>query len=374
MPHLSHSRRWLLTLGALLALGSAGSASAYQFAADKFVVSRAGSPLFSDSFDGSTTPPNAPNFVTGTAAVYGLHGTFGTPANGKLIFDSAQASVSSVTPSYVVNRLLLKTDVTDTAPTKGLKPGLAFDALGVFDLTVPANQKEAYLVELGDQQTDVLGKDMIRVGVITDGQGRSRIRFWTQDHTNAPNIAVTEISTAALDTSHQQIQLRLAKSNASSNTVTASYAYVDNGVVGPEVTLSGSAPIFTSRGYTRASLLAYTPVANGNVTGDVKKLSVKADVVVGGGYYGARGNVYLAAITGNGNVFFNNGSGWVLWQSGEFPAYESGITLTNHIITILSDADVSSLAGSNTSIIVGYGQSSADMLNNAAYSVVHTVQ
>lgn len=362
------------SLFALAALGLAGSASAYQFAADKFVVSRSGSPIFTDTFDGSTTPPAAPNYANATTATYGLHGTFSTPSNGKLIFDSSLAEVSSANPNFVVNRLVLATSYSDTEPTKGLKPGMAFDTVGVFDVAIPANQREAYLLEFSDQRSGVMGKDIVRLGVITDAKGATRIRFWTQDNSTAPNPTTTEISTVPLDTTHQQIQLRLAKADASSNTVTAHYAYVDNGVVGPEVAMTGSASVFANRSYTRAGLLAYTPVASGNVTGDVKKLSVKADVVVGGGYHGSRGNVYLAAVTGSGSVFFNNGSGWVLWQSGEFPTFESGITLTNHSITILSDTDVSSLTGSNTSIIVGYGQSSADMLNNAAYSVVHTVQ
>jgi len=371
-------KRTSLSAGCLIAAAIAcllpGAASAFQFSASKFQVNRNGTPLFVDSFDGTSTPPAAPNFSTGTAASYGLHGTFSTPTNGRLNFTSANADVSTANPNTVTNRLKLKSDNDPTLPNKGLKAGSSFDAIGVFDLAVPANRKESYMVELGDQETGLLGSDMVRLGVYTDGSGATSIRFWKANNTTAPTPTVTEIGSAPLDKNHQQIQLRLSKADASSNAVTAAYAYVDNGVVGSETSVSGSTPIFTVNGYTRASLLAFTPIVSAAVSGSNKNLSIMANVEIGGAYVGAKGNVYLLAITGSGVIVFNNGSGWVQWQGGSFPAYESGVTLKTHSIAILSNADVSALTGTNTTIFAGYGLSDADMVNNAAYSTVHTVQ
>jgi hypothetical protein len=358
----------------VLACALPGAASAFQYTASKFQVTRNGAVLFVDNFDGSSTPPAAPNFANGTAASYGLHGSFATPVNGRLTFSSANADVSTANPNTVTNRLKLKTDSDLTLPNKGLKAGASFDALGVFDLAVPANRKESYMVELGDQESGLLGSDMVRLGVYTDGSGAAKIRFWKANNTTAPTPTVTDISAVPLDSSHQQIQLRLSKADASSNAVTASYAYIDNGVVGSETAMSGSTPIFTVNGYTRASLLAFTPIVSAAVSGSNKNLSILANVEIGGSYIGAKGNVYLVAITGSGVIVFNNGSGWVPWQGGNFPAYESGVTLKTHSIAILSNADVSALAGTNTTILAGYGLSDSDMLSNSVFSTVYTVQ
>lgn len=354
-------------------LALSGTATAFEFSASKFQVNRNGATFFVDSFDGTSTPPAAPAFANGTAATYALHGSFATPLNGRLHFSSDRAEVSTANPNYVTNRLKLKSDGDPALSSKGLKPGSTFEAIGVFDLVVPANRHESYLVELGDQESGVLGNDMVRLGVFTDGNGDSRIRFWKSDNSTAPQPTVSEISSQPLDKNHQQIQLRLSKADAASNAVTAAYAYIDNGSVGPETALSGSTPLFTVNGYTRASLLAFTPIVSGTVSGSTKNLSIQANVEVGGAYVGARGNVYLVAIIGGKTVVFNNGSGWVVWQGGPFPAFESGVTLKTHRIDILTNADLSSLAGSNTTIIAGYGLSDADMIGNAAYSTVYIV-
>ncbi len=357
----------------LSALALANSATAFQFSASKFQVNRNGATLFTDTFDGSSTPPAAPNFANGSAATYALHGSFATPSNGRLRFTSGNADISTANPNFVTNRLKLKTDNDPTLTSKGLKPGASFEAIAVFDLSVPANRNEGYMVELGDQETGLLGSDMVRLGVYSNSSGAKLIRFWKNNNTTAPQPTSTEISSVPLDSSHQQIQLRLSKADAASNLVSAAYAYIDNGSVGPEVAMSGSTPIFTVNGFSRASLLAFTPIVSGEVSGSTKNLSIQANVEVGGAYVGAKGNIYLVAVIGGKQVVFNNGSGWVTWQGGSFPAFESGVTLQTHRINILSNTDLSALTGTNTVIIAGYGLSDSDMLSSNAYSTVYTI-
>lgn len=345
---------------------------AFEFAADSFQVTRNGSALFADNFDGSTTPPAAPNFANGTTASYVLHGSFQTPTGGRLWFTSQYADVSSSNPNFVTNRLRLKTDTDPTNLSQGLKPGASFDAIGVFDLALPANTQEAYLVELGDSNNGIQGRELVRLGVFTDTSGNAMIRFWSQDNGSSPPTA-TDIGSAALDASHQQIRLHLAKPDAASNAVNAYYSYVDNGIAGPESAVNGSATVFTYNGFTRASLVAFTPIASGTSNGGNSDLSITADVHIGGAYVGTTGNVYLAAIDGS-SLFFNDGKTWAAWKGGPFPVFEPGVVLKDHTITILSHGNVTALAGTNTSVVVGYGTSDSDMLANSAYSIVYIVK
>ena len=59
---------------------------------------------------------------------------------------------------------------------------------------------------------------------------------------------------------HDQIMLELTRADTSSNAVTASYAYIDNGVAGSTQSLTGSADIFNGEDWTRAQFVARTVV------------------------------------------------------------------------------------------------------------------
>lgn len=59
-----------------------------------------------------------------------------------------------------------------------------------------------------------------------------------------------------LDSAHDQIALRLAKLNGSSDAITASFAYIDGGVLGSFTTFPDTVNIFNGETFTRAEFEA----------------------------------------------------------------------------------------------------------------------
>ncbi|MHB9116785.1 MAG: hypothetical protein ACYC2R_00730 [Burkholderiales bacterium] len=367
---LAAMNRKLLTV--IFLMGFSAAANAFQFAIDDFKVVQDGTAIFHDGFDGATTPPAAPNFSDGTAGVYWVRGTFSAPAGGKLSLTTAGTEISPVTPNYLVQRGLLEHTVSADGSintSAGLTPGRSFEVSAIYDLNMPQVVSESYGIELGDWAKKNC-PDCVRMAVLMNDKGKVNIKFYK---INPATQLKTDISSVTVDSSHQQILLKLSKSDAASNTVTASYAYIDNGVPGAEVPMAGSTTIFNVQPYSLASFLAYTPVATATAQGSNSNLSLTAQVSGAGNYVSAGNpvNVYVAAIYG-GAVFFNNGTTWVQWNGGTMPPYTSGVKAGDRTLSILSNLDVSSLSG--TTIFVGYGVDQNDMINNTAYSSVYTIQ
>ncbi|MBZ0092361.1 MAG: hypothetical protein K8F27_09100 [Sulfuricellaceae bacterium] len=355
---------------AALLLAGASAANAFPFAIDDFKVVQDGVTIFHDGFDGATTPPAAPNFSDGTAGVYWPRGIFSAPAGGKLSLTTAGTEISPVTPNYLVQRGLLEHTVSADGSinaSAGLTPGHSFEVSAIYDLNMPQVVSESYGIELGDWAQKNC-PDCVRMAVLMNDKGKVNIKFYK---INPATQLKTDISSVTADATHPQILLKLKKSDAASNTVTASYTYIDNGVPGTEVPMAGSTTIFNVQQYSLASFLAYTPVATATAQGSNSNLSLTAQVNGAGNYSGKTVNVYVAAIYG-GLVFFNNGMSWAQWTGGTMPPYASGVKAGDRTLSILSNLDVSSLSG--TTIFVGYGVDQDDMINNTAYSSVYTIQ
>lgn len=176
-----------------------------------------------------------------------------------------------------------------------------------------------------------------------------------------------------LDPAHQQIRLTLKKADAASNTITASYSYIDGGTAGAETPISGNTTIFDKSQFTRVSCKAHTPVAGAASQGTSQNLTLDANVNgAGGTYAGKTGNVYVAALY-NGSVYFHNGSTWIMWSNGTMPPYATGVPLSqDRTVPIVKDLNVSNLKG--LTVLVGYGESESDMMDNSVWSTVYSVE
>jgi hypothetical protein len=346
-------------------------AQAFDFAISNFKVVRNGQTIFNDSFT-STTPPAAPNFGSGAAASYNLPaGSFSAAVSGKLHLNSAAATISPAVSTSLAVAAHLKTS-TDAADTSsGFKPGVTLEVSGTWDAVTPGNApNEGFHIELGDW--DNKSCECIRLSVQRQSDGTVLIRFWRASIGNDAVLSNTTVGSATFSPgSNQQILLKLKKASASSNAVTASYAYVNGGVAGTEVALAGSTDLFSGRQFALATFKAATPLAYASTSGTNKNLSVTANVNVAGTHMGQMGNIYVAALF-RGALYFNNGSAWVAWTGGAIPAYASNVSLADRSINVLSNLDVSSIVGAI--IIVGYGKDQNDLINNQAYNIVHTVE
>lgn len=348
-------------------------AKAFDFAISNFTVLRNGGTMFTDSFTNST-PPNAPAFNNGNAASYYLPaGSFSPAVNGKLHLNSAAATISPAVSTRLGVAAHLNTNKDPSVTTSGLKPGSSFEVSAIWDATAPADEKEAYFIELSDWDNNKKCEACIRTGVVKNPDGTVEIQFWRNLIANDEIKDKTILGKAPFAPGdNQQIRFRLKKTSPTTNEVRASYAYIKDGVVGTETELAGQTNTFTSQGYAIAAFKAFAPAAYGKSTGNNKDLSLTANINVANSHAGKTGNIYVVAIF-QGSIFAHNGSAWVAWNgTTTLPAYASNVALTDRSINVLDKLDVSSIVG--TTILVGYARDQDDLINTRAYDVVHTVQ
>jgi hypothetical protein len=94
------------------------------------------------------------------------------------------------------------------------------------------------------------------VQVVRRSDGQLAIQFRHIDDAGNTNTLLEE---TALNTAHDQIALRLSHPNATNNTISASFAYIDSGVTGPFTTFGTTFNIFNGETFTRAQFEAVTP-------------------------------------------------------------------------------------------------------------------
>jgi hypothetical protein len=247
-----------LVFGALALIPFGSSAQASPVFIDDFSVTVNGGLLFADSFSDGIPPPSAPNFANGSPASYFVNGTL-NESGGKVRLDTVDAQTSLTTtgiPVFIEAARLL-TDVNPLDLTRGLKNDDTFSVVGLFDLTVPSLNGEAYGVRLTDVTGPNTSNDLLQLLVSQGGDGIDRVVFI---RTDLLANSSTVFGTFLLDPAHDQIRLDLTRLSAGSDAITASFAYVDGGIAGPSTTFETTADIFHGENFTRGEFVSLVPV------------------------------------------------------------------------------------------------------------------
>jgi hypothetical protein len=237
------------------------AASAYQFQIDDFTVSKNDSTtsfsgaILHDSFSDGVLPPN-PNFFGLGLPDYSLVGVMGPEAGGKLMLDGSLGAITHDPKGngFISQIATVLTNTDNTDFTKGLKSDDTFSVNGIFDLVVPMGNGEGYGVRLTDRTSLNAGNDQIQLFVIRDFGGQVHITLNEQSFIDGTSV---NLASTFLDSSHDQIALRLSRNSLSSNLVTASFAYGDAGILGDYNDLGAQATIFDGEAYTRAGFMAF---------------------------------------------------------------------------------------------------------------------
>jgi hypothetical protein len=349
------------------------SASAYEFKIDDFKVVRNGATMFDDPFSDGSPPPSAPNFVSnGQPAAYTLNAsaTLGPETGGKLTLLSSDGDVSPGVNKVLYQQARLNTN-TDPASTSGLKQDTTFSVSGLWDLRSARfdAEDEAFAVRLTDGTAPNTGDDTLSLMVRRTGPQALVAEFVHND-----TVAGTSTTLASLDLeqTHDQILLTLSRVTTASNTITASYSYVDAGVVGPSITLPASHDIFHGETFTRAAFFARAPYAYGVASGEVSRLTLGAHIRAAISSQGKAGNLYIAALVGT-QLYFKQGSDWVFWPgTGPIPVYATRTALSpDETVSVVDGLDLTALSG--TQVFAGYGETEADLLANSTYTLIYTV-
>ena len=225
---------------------------------DNFRIDKNGGLLFEDTFSDGVPPPSAPNLANGNATSYFVSGTL-DEADGKARLDTTGAEIVPGVGGgfFFLERARLNTNIDPTNLTIGLKNDDTFSVTGIFDLTVPTLNREAYGVELTDRTVENPGDDILRLQVRRGVDGVSRISFRQVDL--VANI-VTPIANTTLDPLHDQVALRLSRLSATDDAIAASFFYLDGGVGGPVTTFAATTDIFHDENFTRATFQFESPV------------------------------------------------------------------------------------------------------------------
>ena len=108
-----------------------------------------------------------------------------------------------------------------------------------------------------DSTAPGIGNDLLEVGVHRGADGIDRVQFFRLDQ---DANSFTSFGGFLLDPGHDQILLDLTRLSIGSDAITASFAYVDGGVVGSFATFGTTANIFQGENFTRAEFAFFTPV------------------------------------------------------------------------------------------------------------------
>jgi hypothetical protein len=237
---------------------SAGPASATTFLLDNFTVDLNGATLFEDTFTDGVPPPDAPDFLfpaTNTAVNYSTLGTM-FESDGKVVLDpinNGEYTTNVFNQQVAVVRGRLPTPIDDTAQ-RNLGPTDTFTVSGIYDLINPGSQTEQYRIRLTDLDPNrprEESNDFLFITVQRKSDNQVYIRFAKGDFTDNTSTVYGEIP-IDLSGNPDQIRLSLAKLSGASNEITASFAYIKDGVELSTQTFTQTAAIFNGENFTRA--------------------------------------------------------------------------------------------------------------------------
>jgi hypothetical protein len=203
---------------------------------DEFAVVRDGTTIFDDSFDRNIAligvpgipVPSGTTFSDGTAANYGVIGSIPetTANNGQAQLNTANGRlIAQPPPSIPLIREVaagLQTG-TDPAGPHALTPANTFSAIGLFDLAVPSVASGKYDVFVTNSTPGSPGRN-IQVQVRQTDTGPV-LRFMWLNQATGQNTIISEVPLTPSELANPQLELGFSKDSASSDVVTALYAF-----------------------------------------------------------------------------------------------------------------------------------------------------
>jgi VCBS repeat-containing protein len=248
--------------------GSSPHAPNYTFKIDEFKIVKNGSLFFGDTFGDGNPPPSAP-LGFGNISSYSVTGTI-VEQNGKAVLTGANAGFGTGSPTgdpFFGEYATLNTN-TDPYPTNallGLKDNSSFTVSGLFDLTLPAEDRNEYGIRLTDRTSFQAGDDVVELRVARGADGIERVQLREIDFSS--HISTVLQSFTLNPGSHDQILLSLTNDVAHPGVVHASFQLEQGGVLdGATLTnFTATGTIFSNENWTRAQFFAEAPQQSDSV-------------------------------------------------------------------------------------------------------------
>jgi VCBS repeat-containing protein len=261
-PDLTDTQTWSI-VGA-----SATHTPDYQFKIDEFKVVKTGTNAFTfdDTFSDGNPPPAVPS-GSGSITSYSVTGTV-SEQGYKAILTGANAGFGTGSPSgdpFFGEYATLNTNIDSSDSTHGLKDNSSFTVSGVFDLTLPAEDRNAYGIRLTDRTSSQAGDSTVELRVVRDSGGIERVQLREIDFSS--HITTVLQSITLNPGSHDQILLSLAYNPANPHAAQASFELEQGGVLdGSTLTsFTSTGTIFNNENWTRAQFFAEAPEESDSV-------------------------------------------------------------------------------------------------------------
>jgi VCBS repeat-containing protein len=264
-PDLSDTETWTVVGG------STSHAPNYQFKIDQFKVVRTGtnSFTFDDQFDDGLAPPSVPTgsgpiqsyFVTGTVVEQG----------GKAVLTGSNAGFGTGSPAgdpFFGEYATLNTNISPTDPS-GLKQNSSFTISGLFDLILPAEDRNEYGIRLTDRTATQAGDSTVELRVARGADGIVRVQLREIDFASGTRTVLQSFNLNP--GSHDKILLTLTHDVIDGQVVHASFQLgtTDESGIHLEAATNFNpeipATIFSGENWTRAQFFAEAPAESDSV-------------------------------------------------------------------------------------------------------------
>jgi VCBS repeat-containing protein len=257
-PDLSDTHTWTVVGG------STPHAPNYQFKIDEFKITKNNGLFFDDSFDSGGPPPSAPSGFGPTS--YTVTGTI-LEQDGKAVLTGANAGFGTGSPAgdpFFGEYATLNTNIDSANTTQGLKSNSSFTVSGLFDLTLPAEDRNEYGIRLTDRTSFQAGDSTVELRVVRDAGGIVRVQLREIDFAGGTRTVLQSFNLNP--GTHDQILLTLTHDTITPGAVHASFRLSQGGVLDEAVTnFTSTGTIFDGENWTRAQFFAEAPEQSDSV-------------------------------------------------------------------------------------------------------------
>jgi VCBS repeat-containing protein len=258
-PDLSDTETWTVVGG------SAPHAPNYQFKIDELKIIKNGGLFFDDTFGDGNPPPSAPTGF-GNITSYSVTGTI-SEQGGKAVLTGSNAGFGTGSPAgdpFFGEYATLNTNTDPTNTTLGLKSNSSFTVSGLFDLTLPAEDRNEYGIRLTDRAPTQAGDSTVELRVVRDAGGIVRVQLREIDFASGTRTVLQSFNLNP--GTHDQILLTLTHDVINPGTVHASFQLSQGGVLDESVTnFTSTGTIFDGENWTRAQFFAEAPAESDSV-------------------------------------------------------------------------------------------------------------
>jgi hypothetical protein len=239
-PDLSDSHTWTVVGG------STPHAPNYQFKIDEFKIIKNEGLFFDDTFGDGNPPPSAPSGFGPTS--YTVTGTV-LEQGGKAVLTGANSGFGTGSPTgdpFFGEYATLNTNTDSANTTQGLKSNSSFTVSGLFDLTLPAEDRNEYGIRLTDRTSFQAGDSTVELRVVRDPGGIVRVQLREIDFAGGTRTVLQQFNLNP--GTHDQILLTLTHDVINPGAVHASFQLSQGGVLDETVTnFTSTGPFSTAR-------------------------------------------------------------------------------------------------------------------------------